>query len=276
MKRINYLGTGLALALGLFASVAASADPLTCPGGTPSPNGANIAERVFNDCPVTTLSTTNAYPGVIIFNETGYVCFGGTNLHTWSFSTDGGASKAQFENCSAYRFCADVSLSGTTPNSEAGLRVSPWWSPDADGKFMINAASGEIACFGGRLPFYTFTGAYGITYTRGTTVHMEIEYQPNGLSSFHPATIVYKIVVGGTPYSSPALPFDEGNPSEAAVHGAWGELWPAYAGGYFQQSGTANGDNVGMTAYFSNICYEPLIPTSTTNSSWGRIKQIYR
>lgn len=277
MKRISYLGTGLVLALGMFTSVVASAQNITCPGTTPSPNGANIAERVFNDCPITVLNTTNGYPAIIRFDEQNDQCFGGANLNTWSFSTDGGASKAQFENCSAYRFCADVTMDGSNPNAEAGLRVSPWWSPDADGKFMINAGSGEIACFSGRLPFYSFTVAYGIHYVRGATVHMEALYQPNGLSSFHPATIEYRIVVGGTPYSSGPLNFDEGNtsPSEAPFHGNWGELTTAYAGGYAQQSG-GNGDPVGMVTTFTNICYEPLIPTATKSSTWGRLKQLYR
>jgi len=275
MKRINYLGTGLVLALGLCMSVAASADPLTCPGSTPSPNGANIATRVFDDCPITILNVTNAYPGAIVFDDQNYICLGGANLDTWSFSTDGGASKAKFENCSSYMFCADVNLSGTSPNLEGGLRVSPWWSPDADGKFMINATSGEIACFSGRLPFYSFTAAYGIHYTRGTTVHMEVDYLGNGANALHPATIEYKVIVGGTPYTSGPIAFDQGNVSEGVVHGNWGELYEAYAGGYFQH-GNGSGQAVGSTGYFSQICYSPLVPTPTTKSTWGHLKQIYR
>lgn len=272
MKRISYFGTGLALALGLFANVASAA--IDCPGTTPSPNSAKIATYVFPDCPITTLTVTNAYPAAITFDEQGYVCLFGANRHNWSFSADGGATKAEFENCSAYRFCANVTLDGSNPHAEAGLSVRPWWSPEVDGQFMINAFNGEIAAFGGRMPFYSFTVGHGITYTRGTTVLMEIEYQPNGLSSFHPATITYKITIGATTYSSGPLNYDEGNPAEG--HGSWGELTPAYVGGYFQQNGTPDGTSVGATVSFVDICFEPLIPTSTRNSSWGRMKQIYR
>jgi len=66
-----------------------------------------------------------------------------------------------------------------TGNGEIGLRLSPWWSPDVDGVFMLNTASGEIACFGGRLPFYSFTGNHGQTYVKGTSVTLSIALSAN-------------------------------------------------------------------------------------------------
>ncbi|HTO92597.1 MAG TPA: hypothetical protein VMJ70_15810, partial [Candidatus Sulfotelmatobacter sp.] len=234
MQRIRYSIVLLALAGVLAAASSAYADGRVCPGSTPNPNAANVTTRVFNDCPISTLNVTNSYPASIVISDQDLVCFGYANLHTWSFSTDGGATEAQFENCSAYTFCADVAADGNDPNGEIGLRVAPWWSPDADGKFMLNFGTGEIACFGGRLPFYSFTAAYGVHYVRGATVHMAITYIHNLLNQASPATIQYDLVIGGTPYSSGPLNYDQGNPNEDPPHGQWGELVPTYVGGYFQ------------------------------------------
>jgi hypothetical protein len=275
MRRISYSHLAFAaLTVGLLASSAAFAgDGRTCPGNTPNPNGANIALRVFNDCPTSTVSFTNSYPASIIISDTNNDCFGFTNLHTWSFSTDGGLTEAQFENCSYYHFCADVSADGDG-NGELGLRLSPWFGGDTDGKFMLNLG-GEIACFGGRLPFYSFTGNYGIHYTRGSVVHMDVVYNPHSLLASDPATITYSVTIGPNTYSSGPLAFDEGNPTEDPPHGLWGELVPAYAGGYFQPN-SGHGIPVGLVATFSKICYENLGATPTVKSTWGRVKSLYR
>ncbi|HTO90197.1 MAG TPA: hypothetical protein VMJ70_03620 [Candidatus Sulfotelmatobacter sp.] len=277
MQRIRYstvlLAVGCALAI---VSAAYAGDGRSCPGATPNPNGANIATRVFNDCPTSTLNVNNLYPASIFINDQNLACFGYANLHTWSFSTDGGATKAQFENCSAYRFCADVVLDGDDPPGEAGLRLAPWWSPDADGKFMLNYGTGEIACFGGRLPFYSFTAAYGIHYVRNQIAHMQITYLPNGLSSASPATIQYDLVLGGTPYSSGPIAFDSGNMAEDPPHGLWGELVPAYAGGYFQPVLDGSGNPYSMACTWMNICYEDLGVTPAKTTTWGKVKTLYR
>lgn len=274
MQRTRYSTFALVLALGLFASVAANAgDGRTCPGATPNPNGAQISERVFNDCPITALVSNNLYPALISISDQNYICLGGANLHTWSFSEDAGLTKAQFENCSSYSFCADVR--GEGQQGELGLRLAPWWSPDADGKFMLNLG-GEIACFGGRLPFYSFTGAFGIHYVNGSVVHMEVIYTPNGLSDVSPATVEYKVTMGGPTFSSGPLAFDSGNLGEDPPHGLWGELVPAYAGGYVQLPGTATGTPVGILGTFGNICYYNNGVTATKASTWGGLKLRYR
>lgn len=276
MKRNGYFTASLTLALVLGAVSAASAgDGRTCPGTTPSPTSARVAQRVFNDCPTSTLIVNNAFPALISISDQNLDCFGGANLHSWSFSTDGGATSAQFENCSAYRWCADVTLSGTA-RGEGGLRLAPWWSPDVDGRFMINKTNGEIACFGGRLPFYSFTVNHGITYTAGVTAHMEAIYLPNGLSMASPATIEYRISLGGGPtYTSGPLAFDQANPAEDPPHGLWGALYPHTVGGYFQLN-PGDGEPVGMVADFANICFESLAPTPAVPATWGRIKSMYR
>ncbi|HTM56857.1 MAG TPA: hypothetical protein VL123_00425 [Candidatus Udaeobacter sp.] len=276
MKRIRYhrLATATFALLALcLTSTLARADVRTCPGNTPTPTGAVVTTRDYNNCPTSTVTVTNAYPAVISVLDDTLDCFGFANRHTWSFSTDG-TTDAQFENCSLYRFCADVTLSGTGLG-EGGLRLSPWWSPHDDGQFMINAQTGEIACFGGRLPFYSFTVAYGLHYVKGTTVHMEIIYNPEHLDVTEPATIIYNIVVGGTPYTSGKLHFDQGNTTEDPPHGLWGELWPAYAGGYVMGY-LGQGTNVNFQGTWANICFDNVAVTPTHKSTWGGLKTLYR
>jgi len=275
MKRISYSTLTLALlVIGLSLSSIASAQPAcnTCPGETPVANGAVLALRVFNDCPTSTLNTVNNYPILIGIDDQDVDCFGYANLHTWSLSADGGQTAAPFENCSHYRFAATVVLDGTG-GGEGGLRLSPWWSPNADGKFMLNVNSGEIACFGGRLPFYSFTGTYGLRYVKGTPARMDITYNPHTLSAADPATIIYRLTYGNVLYSSGPLAFDQGNPAEG--HGEYGALCPAWAGGYLQPY-LGQGFPVGLTATWGDIYFEGPSATPAVKSTWGKIKSLYR
>jgi hypothetical protein len=283
MKRIRYTLAALTfvVALGLWSSVAsAGGDGRTCPGSTTDPNSVLINTRTWNDCPLSTLSVTNLYPASIEMHDQMFnLCVGFTNMHNWQFSADGGATRIAFENCSAYHFCADITVTGTG-NGEAGLNLNPWWFPEAGGKFMLNVGTGEIACFDGRLPFYSFTVNHGITYVKRTTVKLEITYLPNGLSAVSPATVEYKVTIGPNTYTSGALPFNEGNIAEGVVHGNWGALVPNYAGGYFQPNVTAVGDppqaTGDLTAKFENICFDNLQITPAVPVSWGRLKVLYR
>src|SRR5512140_592522 len=217
MKR-NMLLLVMALAL-VVAPVAALATPLV--------NSAVILPRVWNDCPGSLLSITNTYPGDININDLNAGCFGYANLHVWRFSTDG-VTPAPFANNDAFRFCADLRISGNGAG-EAGLQIRPWWS-ESDGRLNVRTTDGEIAAFGGRLPFYSFSNplGYNMRYTMGDVIHLEITYRPNGLSQASPATIEY--VVNGN--SSGQLPFDQGNPAEG--YGEWGMLNSAQVGGHMQ------------------------------------------
>ena len=268
MKRIGYSSL-ICAALLVFASAVFA---------TPAPNSANVNTRTFNDCPLSTLTPTNTYPASITISDVMHpACVGFANLHGWSFSEDGGATPSLFVNGSNFYYCADVTIDGPG-QGEGGLRFGPWWSPLADGRFMINAEAGhvpagEIACFGGRLPFYSFTVSHGLSYVKGTTVKMEITYMANGLSSSSPATIQYKYTDGSGTYSSPALPYDEGNPGEDPPHGLWGCLHDAMVGGYFQPRANSG---TGLTCTWANICFENLDVVPTDKGTWGRLKTLYR
>jgi hypothetical protein len=115
---------------------------------------------------------------------------------------------------------------------------------------MVNVSTGEITCFGGRLPFYSFTNEHGINYARGATVHLEVVYRPHALSDADPATIQYRLIMSGTTYESPALPFDSGNPAKDPPYGLYGILNDARVGGYFQPRADTG---VALTAAWSNI-----------------------
>jgi len=260
MKRIGYSI--------LFTALAA-----TTAFATPVPNSAVLHTRVFNDCPSSTLISTNAFPALIEFNDSDPIpqCFGFANLHTWRFSTDG-TNAIQFQNGDAFQYGATLTLNGA---GEGGLSLSPWFSPDADGLFNVRSTDGEIACFGGRMPFYSFTAAQGLTYTNNTPIHLEIIYNPRGLSSVSPAQITYNIVYNANNYTSGPLNFDEGNTSEDPPHGLWGALNPWYAGGHVKMFLFDNLPTHAMDATWTNITYNS-DPTPATPKSWGKIKAEYR
>jgi hypothetical protein len=218
----------------------------------PAPTAATVAERVFNDCPFTTLTTTNNYPAMVQFDDNGLACDAFANLHTWTVS-DNGLTPKILGNQHNFRMACDMVMTG---RGEGGLRVSPWWSPNADGLFNVRTTDGEIACFGGRLPFYTFTGAYGLRYTPGDPIHLEVLYRANGLSSTSPATITYSLTYQGMSYSSGPLNFDQANPTEDPPHGLWGMLNEAQAGGHMKAFMTPGDFSARTIGTFSNIVFD--------------------
>jgi hypothetical protein len=242
----------LCVGLGLVLCGTAIASPVI--------NGAVIKTRIFNDNPTSIVTTNNSYPSSITIKDEQIVGGGWANLHNFRLSADGGSTAASFANGDAFGFAADVTLTGTG-NAEGGLQVAPWWSLDVDGRFMANTGNGEIAVFGGRLPFYSFTVGHGLNYIKGDTIRMGVVYRPNSLSLLDPATIEYLVTMAATTYSSGPLAFDQGNPAEDPPHGLWGMLSPAQVGGYFQpQVGTAgNWEQVA----FENMDYVPEPATMT-------------
>ncbi len=240
---------------------------------TPHPNSAVIRTRIFNDCPTSVLTTVNDYPQSIMIDDAHLDCNGFANLHNWRFSEDG-VNPAVFNNVDSFRFAADLIISGTT-DGESGLQISPWWSQDVDGRLNVRTTDGEIACFGGRLPFYSFTANYGLHYVKGDLIHLEIIYLPNDLTEQNPATIQYNLTYQNTPYTSGVLPFDMGNPNEP--YGLWGILDDARVGAHLQVFLVPNNPDAQVRATWSNIEYEALgEPVPVEDTTWGRIKNTYR
>jgi hypothetical protein len=265
MRRITTTALAFAAAMTL-ASVAFA---------TPVPNSAVFHTRVFDDCPISTLTVTNLFPGTISIDDQNQppqpLCAGFANLHTWRFSADG-VNALQLQNNDAFEYSCDVVLNGS---GEGGLSLAPWWSPDPDGLFNVRTTDGEIACFGGRLPFFTFTGAFGLVYANNTPIKMGISYLPNGLTAGSPAQVVYNIRYNAINYTSGLLNFDQGNPAEDPPHGQWGALTPGYAGGHMKMFAFPAGQPHGMTGTWSNIQYTtPAV--SAKKGSWTELKKLYR
>lgn len=239
---------------------------------TPNPNSAVFNLRVFNDCGTSTVTTNNTYPSDVWIDDFGTCTTGFANLHAWSFSEDG-TNAAVFNNADCFSFSATLILTGTG-NGEAATRISPWWSQNVDGRINVRLPDGEIACFGGRLPFFSFTGNYGIIYVRGTPIRLEMHYDPNSLSSSDPATVEYRVTYNSVTYSSGNLPFDMGNPAEDPPYGLWGMLNDARVGGLVQPFVGTSGPN--LRATFLDIVYTACPPTSTEPTSWGKVKGLFQ
>jgi hypothetical protein len=242
---------------------------------TPNVNSAVLFTRIYNDDPFSTLTTSNSYPTSIVIDDVKFPgSVGFANRHAWRFSTDG-ANAAEFANGDNFRFCATLLITGGG-ECEAGLQVSPWWSLLVDGTFNVRTTDGEIACFGGRMPFYSFTGSHGISYTKGNPISLEVIYRANSNTSLDPATIEYKVVYLGNPYSSGPIAFDEGNPAENPPHGVWGMLSPANVGGHVQYFVGGSPDGGNARAEWSDVCFENLDPVPVQQSTWSRIKSLVR
>jgi hypothetical protein len=275
MKRISYTGLSFLAACILAAGAVTIASDAFA---TPNPTGAVLALRIFNDCGSSILSSTNAYPSYITIADHGdpnIICLGFTNFHGWDFSEDG-STPAEFPNASSFDFQCDMVMNGGSQGGEAGLRIGPWWSPETDGLFNCKTV-GEIACFSGRLPFYSFTSAYGINYSSGALIHLGVTVKANGLSMVDPATIEYKVILGGTPYTSGPIAFDQGNPAEDPPHGQWGILNTAHVGGQFKALQNFAADpRWAADCTWSNISYTNLDVTPTKTTTWGKLKSLYR
>ena len=150
---------------------------------------------------------------------------------------------------------------------------------------MINPNNGEIAVFGGRLPFcsnhaISYPPGYWPQpdYVNGSTIHAAMQYLAGPVDptlSGIPATVTYYTVNGGTPYQFGPVAFDQGNTSENPPHGLWGSLEPTSVGGYFQLHHMSTQPTQG-TITFANICYTNLQSTPTRTSTWGSLKALYR
>jgi hypothetical protein len=259
------LAAVMAVLVGFLAIVPESA------AVSPQPNSAVFRLRVFNDCPTSILNTVNNYPAQLAIDDANLSCAGFANLHVWRFSTDG-TNPAVFNNNDGFSFGATLTITGTS-QGEAGLQICPWFSQDVDGRLNVRTTDGEVACFGGRLPFYNFTAQHGVVYQKGTPIGLAIKYLPNGLSMINPGTIEYTVNYNGQTFSSGVIPFDEGNPNEP--FGTWGILNDARVGGHHQPFLQNGNPDANLRATFDNIVYEDLGTVAVEPTTWGGIKATY-
>jgi hypothetical protein len=198
---------------------------------------------------------------------------GWANRHNFRLSDNGGIAEAVFMNEDAFYFASDVTITGTA-NVEGGLNLSPWWSKDVDGVMMLRTDDGMVECWGGRLPYYSFTANHidpntgvGVRYAKGTTVRLEMTYLPHGLSALDPGTIQYTYTLHdpdgagplvGYSFSTPELNFDMGNPNENPPYGLWGILNDARVGGWFMPKVNNQIPGNWGRIEFENMAYVPI------------------
>lgn len=267
MRQLRYGKIALfaAAALMLAASIA---------GATTTPNGAALQLRFFNDDPFSTLNTVVNYPAQIVFDDVKFPgATGFANLHMWKFSSDGGLNVHEFQNADNFHFCADLVITGDG-HCEAGLNIAPWWFP-GDGRINFRTTDGEIASFGGRMPFKSWTADNGLHYVKGEPLHIEMTYLAHSLSAADPGTFEYSFVYQGNTYHLGPIALDMGNPSEDPPHGLWGCLTPAFAGGFMQYFIGGSPDGGNAHCEWSNICFESLDPVPVESTTWGHIKSLY-
>src|SRR6266568_9377225 len=266
MKRITWYSPMLAAILLVSAVGLMASDALA----TPTPNGVVLYPRHFNDCPGTTLKSFNQYPATVGFSESGLTCTSGINLHNWDLSADGGASSAVFNNGDAFRFAATLVLTNVRgPGVEGGLRISPWWDQFANGYFNVRLNDGEIACFGGVLPFFSFTSAFGILYREKMPIGLQVIYQPHSNTADDPATIEYQVLWNHVLYSSGPLAFFNCDFSDP--HGCYGIMDDARVGGrvqtnFFAGTGARGSSDSGT---FLQLSFQAL-PHAFSNSARAR------
>jgi hypothetical protein len=175
-------------AIAIFAGAAFASDISTV-------NSWKVEERIFDDFPTSTLVTTNNFPSQLRFEDSfpeGTVG-GFANKHVGWLSDDNGTTR--FQNNYAQSWVMEFNVSITAPagqpRKEAGIEVRnprPRLGYTDEGQVLI-ASDGEVAVFGGVMPF---TGFGGNTYTLGTTAHVRFEYFAPG--SVDPVKGAYQLI----------------------------------------------------------------------------------
>jgi hypothetical protein len=231
-------------------------------------NSAQINPRVFNDVPGATLTTVNAYPGLISFNEANVSTASGfANRDVWYFSNNGGTSAYTFQNNDFFSASFGVTLTGGTTgfDLEAGILFSnPSGSFGGDLQ-SIEQGNGQVVQFGGP-SFYPFSPAAGgppaqgssppggvPNYVEGQKYIFGIKYliDPNTALpaleySVDPGTgPVFALSSAGDPFFDLGGPLNSGPGSNSL-------------GGYFQIGNDSANPNQTGKAVFSNISITPI------------------
>lgn len=166
-----------------LALVAAAGSAAFAIGDISTVNSVKVEERVFNDFPNSSLTTTNNFPTLLNFNESIQQDEPGgfANKHVGWLSNDGGTTRFQNNYWQSWtlNFTVQVDAPNGFPRKEAGIEVRnprPRLGYTDEGQVLI-ASDGEVAVFGGVMPFI----GLGNVYTRGTTANVEFRYFAPGV-----------------------------------------------------------------------------------------------
>lgn len=137
-------------------------------------NSVVVQERVFNDFPSSNLTSVDNFPTEVSFTEFDYGAGGFANRHDAKYSADN-ATAYSLDQSTAFDIKFDINLDvgSFSPRKEAGIRFDSGIT--GDGLFLLTS-DGEVAAFGGALPFHSFGTS---AYTPGTTTSMQIIYRPD-------------------------------------------------------------------------------------------------
>jgi hypothetical protein len=134
-----------------------------------------VEERKFNDYPDSSLTTTNNFPTEVAFLEQDFGSGGFANRHDAIMSADGGATAYTLSNSEPFDVMMTIVLDAgsTAPRKEAGWRMDTFIAGE---QFFQVTSDGEVAAFGGALPFHSFGSD---VYTPGTAATLRMIYTPD-------------------------------------------------------------------------------------------------
>jgi len=228
-------------------------------------NSAFVTTHVFNDVPSALPTVINAFPGILVLNETGVSApTGFANRDLWQFSNNG-TSAYQIQNGQYFNASFDLTLVGSpiTPRKEAGFLFTT--ASNGDIQFIVNTDGHEVVQFGG-ISFYSFTGNSIVPpYNSGQTIHL-------GLSYFEDSNGKNALQFFADGNASPVFEFGPTVGSGALDIGDGSTL-----GGYFQiVNDPANPGNSG-TALFQNITISAIPePSALSLLGLGVVALVFR
>lgn len=188
----------------IVALSAVSAIALCAGSAVASPstlNGVTDNTRIFDDFTTSNLNVTNNYASSVHLTETDFADdgVGGNfaNKHAFWLSDDGGATPFDFNYGDGFDFCVTV-----TDNSSGIGGVEVGMSTDlfGFGFFGGGLGGGEVAAFGGTLPFHSFGAGL---YTAGDDLGLRMTYRPGPAEFGSPkGTIEYQYQINGGGWTS--------------------------------------------------------------------------
>lgn len=164
-------------------------------------NGVDEATRIFNDFTTSTLTVTNNFPSSVRVEESNFTDdgVGGNfaNKHAFWLSDDGGANGYDFNYVDGFDFSVTVTDSSSGLGaSEVGMNTDLF----GFGFFGGGLSGGEIAAFGGTLPFHSFGSGL---YTAGDVLDLRMIYRVGAGEFTTPAgTIEYLYQSNGGGWNS--------------------------------------------------------------------------
>lgn len=188
--------TTLALAAGIAGA--------TGPGDV---NGFDVAPRIFNDFSSSSLTFNADFAaGTANITESNYGSGVFANKHIAFFADAPGGNRVDFDYGDGFDACLTMAVNqaDNVGNVEAGFNSDLF----GFGLFGVLTANGEVAAFGGTLPFHSFgSGIYSV----GDTISLRMIYRPGAGEGMMPAsTIEYRynnLTTGSGWVSSGLIPF---------------------------------------------------------------------